>query len=574
MKERIDKIIAKSPVRNIKLRWKFFVSFGLLILLSLMTIYASIGGLKRVKEIESSNEKNLQIIMEVTNIEKNLLEINNIVLRDDFELNIKSINRMKFLMAENEVALINYNNIIDVFLPGEEEVFEEFKDKYNPYIGKVSNMLNAQNKLMVKQLYDSNVSDFGFITNKLYTLIDMNRVNYNMNKEASLKLHKDIVKSVIGIFIALILVTFLVSTYMSFSVTHLLDKIKVLLNLLANYDLTHKVDSTRKDEFGDVLRSVEDIRLNLVTITSALYDSTNGLNESSQDLSSIVSLFNNKFNSIKEDTSNISKVIEEETSSIQEITASIEEINGGMEELSSEATNGSLRAYEIKENSKNAISINKEYRLTTEKLYKEKEENIKVALEDIKVVDQIQIMSNAIADIAEQTNLLSLNAAIEAARAGEHGRGFSVVAEEVGKLADEVSSTAGKINELVREVRGSVTNLTGNSNELLSFIESLIRENFDILMGILRQYEEDADFINNMSEHMASMSEEITATMNQLTMNADNVAKESENASHSVNRISDDLKEADESLGNVFTNMINQQSLARQLNEIVDKFKI
>lgn len=574
MKERIDKIIAKSPVRNIKLRWKFFVSFGLLILLSLMTIYASIGGLKRVKEIESSNEKNLQIIMEVTNIEKNLLEINNIVLRDDFELNIKSINRMKFLMAENEVALINYNNIIDVFLPGEEEVFEEFKDKYNPYIGKVSNMLNAQNKLMVKQLYDSNVSDFGFITNKLYTLIDMNRVNYNMNKEASLNLHKDIVKSVIGIFIALILVTFLVSTYMSFSVTHLLDQIKVLLNLLANYDLTHKVDSTRKDEFGDVLRSVEDIRLNLVTITSALYDSTNGLNESSQDLSSIVSLFNNKFNSIKEDTSNISKVIEEETSSIQEITASIEEINGGMEELSSEATNGSLRAYEIKENSKNAISINKEYRLTTEKLYKEKEKNIKVALEDIKVVDQIQIMSNAIADIAEQTNLLSLNAAIEAARAGEHGRGFSVVAEEVGKLADEVSSTAGKINELVREVRGSVTNLTGNSNELLAFMESLIRENFDILMGILRQYEEDADFINNMSEHMASMSEEITATMNQLTMNADNVAKESENASHSVNRISDDLKEADESLGNVFTNMINQQSLARQLNEIVDKFKI
>ena len=334
------------------------------------------------------------------------------------------------------------------------------------------------------------------------------------------------------------------------------------------------MDSTRKDEFGDVLRSVEDIRLNLVTITSALYDSTNGLNESSQDLSSIVSLFNNKFNSIKEDTSNISKVIEEETSSIQEITASIEEINGGMEELSSEATNGSLRAYEIKENSKNAISINKEYRLTTEKLYKEKEENIKVALEDIKVVDQIQIMSNAIADIAEQTNLLSLNAAIEAARAGEHGRGFSVVAEEVGKLADEVSSTAGKINELVREVRGSVTNLTGNSNELLAFMESLIRENFDILMGILRQYEEDADFINNMSEHMASMSEEITATMNQLTMNADNVAKESENASHSVNRISDDLKEADESLGNVFTNMINQQSLARQLNEIVDKFKI
>lgn len=115
------------------------------------------------------------------------------------------------------------------------------------------------------------------------------------------------------------------------------------------------------------------------------------------------------------------------------------------------------RATELKQSSLAAAQL-------AGKVYEETKEKMETAIENSKVVNQINMLSEDILKISSQTNLLALNAAIEAARAGEAGKGFAVVADEVIKLAEQSKSTAAKIQKITAGVLSSVDNLSKQTN--------------------------------------------------------------------------------------------------------------
>ena len=123
-------------------------------------------------------------------------------------------------------------------------------------------------------------------------------------------------------------------------------------------------------------------------------------------------------------------------------------------------------------------------------------------------LEQITDFVNNIEDIASQTNLLSLNATIEAARAGEYGRGFSIVAEEIRKLADNSGEIAKEIQIVIKEVMECSKNvvekvaMAGDSVKVQVESAGHTIEAFGNMNDVMEQMIQDLDHISGKVDEM------------------------------------------------------------------------
>ncbi len=118
---------------------------------------------------------------------------------------------------------------------------------------------------------------------------------------------------------------------------------------------------------------------------------------------------------------------------------------------------------------------------------------------------QIQEIVKVISDISSQTNLLALNASIEAARAGEHGKGFSVVAEEVRKLAETTNTSTADIADLTKKIQDEITKAVEDNQNNIGLVNEGIQKSADT-----------SEQINSLLQIITNVQEEVKELLNSI----------------------------------------------------------
>jgi len=217
-------------------------------------------------------------------------------------------------------------------------------------------------------------------------------------------------------------------------------KMSERLEDFANGDFTVGFTMQSKDEIGKMSRALNHMQENLNALVGNIKKNANHVSDSSQKLTSII-------NETSSTAQGITIATEELAKGSTELAISAQEGLESLNQLAVEINNINQRTDIMKESIKQTEDANQTGNNSLQELQTAINDNVDVTnkiMEEVKILTEksktIAEFTSIIKNIAKQTQLLALNASIESARAGERGRGFTVVAEEIGKFTSYPSN--------------------------------------------------------------------------------------------------------------------------------------
>jgi methyl-accepting chemotaxis protein len=221
--------------------------------------------------------------------------------------------------------------------------------------------------------------------------------------------------------------------------------------------------------------------------------------------------------SLNQDASDLSSSTQEQAANLQETASSISEISAMVAKSSENVTSTSRLSNNSQAKAEEGQDSVKKVKTKIDSIHKNNEDVARTIdgsnkeLEEI--TDIIQLISdkaNIINDIVFQTKLLSFNASVEAARAGEHGKGFSVVAEEIGSLAEMSGKAATEIGEILNksidQVNRTISNSKGKMDSIKESGKASIDEGIQEVANCDRMFSEILDSFKAVNQSIQEIS--------------------------------------------------------------------
>ncbi len=399
---------------------------------------------------------------------------------------------------------------------------------FHPNIGRVGQYLEiAELDAIVEQVQAGNIPDSEFITYEFsgrtylatYGVLDTGRIFVISVRQSDIyeSVYETLISTVIVGLVVIIIIAIL-SVIISGIMMKPLVRLSAIVEEMSGLRFVKHKDAAKmqkkKDEIGLIYNSISELRDVLETVVVQISGVSENLHQAMGSLES-------SSNAINLSCSDNSATTEQLAAGMQETTATTETINMQIEEMRQESNDIrqlsvdgeqlsaeiETRAYDLQASSTKAVT---EASNVVEKVHAETMQ----AIENAKVVEKINELTNVIMGISSETSLLALNASIEAARAGEAGRGFSVVAAEIGKLANQTSDTVADIDAIVEEVGNAVTSMTDTMNKTTNFLEQSVLSDYSDFVQVSDQYVEDSRQVKasmtTIQEALAKLNDTIT----------------------------------------------------------------
>lgn len=542
-----------SFIKNLKIRTKLNILVVVASLLLVVTGATGLAGIYISNSALSSvyNEK-LMYIIQLNEVRDNQNRIRTelqeaSLLKDGFEI-LEHIDKVRTGMFKIETNLADYNK--HEMPATEKKMMDAFMAERLNYgrngVLPIIDLLQAE-KFEQANTLSKTVMTPGFAkaSTAIDALIKLQVEAAKIEYERVEKVTKFIRVAAITSILVGLLLSIALGLIITRSVNCGVKELAKTAAMLANGDLTARVNWDSKDELGDVGRAFNQMAAEFSSLISQVRQSADQVANAATAQTGTAERVFSISGRQTEQAANAASSIDNLNMAVKEIAQRTLDVVASANEASTMADEGQLVVNRAVMGIQQVAGTVKESAELMASLGQRS--------------DQIGQIVKVIKDIAEQTNLLALNAAIEAARAGEQGRGFAVVADEVRKLAERTATATAEISKMISaiqaETSNAVTTMSKGSIEVSDGV-GLANQAGLSLQNINNSVKGVVKMIAQISEATRSQSE----TTNEITQRVDQIAGMAKENTTSI----DETTHASRDL----------QKLSAHLQQVVSRFKL
>lgn len=339
-------------------------------------------------------------------------------------------------------------------------------------------------------------------------------------------------------------------------------------------DLTQSLDVHTGDEmemiaenFNELLRYIRGIMLNIS-------ENANHLQEASSKVSDNLSDAESEIGDVSATMEEMSAAMEESSASLDQINEAVGQIFESIEGIYERAESESASSDEIMKTAVQVYHRAGEEKQDAMRQVADMAASVQQKIEKSREVEEIRELTKNIINITEETNLLALNASIEAARAGEAGRGFSVVADEIGKLASNSATSATEIQKVTDQVIKSVDELAAEAEHMITLMNETAVGGYEKMLETSESYQSNVANMNAMMQNFAQESKTLKYNMENIRKSLGDMKTAVGECAAGVTNVAEMAVKLSDNVGNIEKEAHRNLDIAVELNGEVGKFKL